>query len=60
MLTKRHTRTQAPAVSAAVQAFLDGLKPGESLDLVLNPTIAIPLMSAGLRSWKSPHNVGSW
>jgi hypothetical protein len=37
MLTKRQTRLQAPVVSAAVQAFLDKLKPGETLDLVLNP-----------------------
>lgn len=37
MLTKRHTRSQTPAVSAAVQAFLDSLKPGELFDLVLDP-----------------------
>jgi hypothetical protein len=37
MLTKRNTRLQAPLVSAEVRAFLESLKPGESLDLVLNP-----------------------
>jgi hypothetical protein len=37
MLLKRLGQAQKAATSAAVQAFLESLKPGEAIDLVLNP-----------------------